>query len=113
MGFVLTILYFVTAFLGPVTVFGPLAAFHIELILAALVLLVSLPKLQGSFIFRTPQSLALVGLAFAIFVSILATGWISGAFTAFLTFIPSAFAYFLVCLHCRSEERRVGKECRS
>ena len=105
MGFVLTILYFVTAFLGPVTVFGPLAAFHIELILAALVLLVSLPKLSGSFIFRTPQSLALVGLAFAIFVSVLATGWIGGAFTAFLNFIPSALAYFLVCLHCNSKKR--------
>jgi O-antigen ligase len=105
MGFVLTILYLVTAFLGPVTVFGPLAAFHIELILAALVLLVSLPKLSGSFIFRTPQSLALVGLAFAVFVSILATGWISGAFSAFLIFIPSALAYFLVCLHCNSKKR--------
>jgi O-antigen ligase len=105
MGFVLTILYFVTAFLGPVTVFGPLAAYHIELILAALVLLVSLPKLSGSFIFRTPQSLALVGLAFAIFVSVLATGWIGGAFTAFLNFIPSALAYFLVCLHCNSKKR--------
>jgi len=105
MGFVLTILYFVTAFLGPATVFGPLAAFHVELILAALVLLVSLPKLTGSFIFGTPQSSALVGLAFAIFVSILATGWISGAFTAFLTFIPSAFAYFLVCLHCNSKKK--------
>lgn len=105
MGFVLTILYLVTAFLGPVTIFGPLAAFHIGLILAALALLVSLPKLQGSFIFRTPQSLALVGLAFAIFVSMLATGWISGAFSAFLAFIPCALAYFLVCLHCNSKKR--------
>jgi O-antigen ligase len=105
MGFVLTILYFVTAYLGPATVFGPLADFHIALILAALVLLVSLPTVAGSFIWKTPQSLALVGLAFATFLSLLMTGWAGGAVQVFLDFIPNAFAYFLVCLHCNSKKK--------
>ena len=74
MGFVLTILYLVTNYLTPVTLFGPLAEYRIELILAALILLVSLPKLPGSFIFKTPQSLALIGLALATMLSVLIGG---------------------------------------
>jgi hypothetical protein len=107
MGFFLTILYLVTAYLGPSTIFGPLAAAHIELILAALVLFVSLPTLGGgeSFLGKTPQSLALVGLALTVLVSVLMTGWAGGATQAFLLFIPNAFAYFLVCLHCDSKKK--------
>lgn len=105
MGFALTVLYLFTAYLGPVTVFGPLAAVHIEVVIAAIALLVSLPALQGSLIWKTPQSLALIGLAFATLMSILMTGWAGGAVQVFLDFIPNAFAYFLVCLHCNSKKR--------
>jgi O-antigen ligase len=105
MGFVLTILYLVTAYLGPEALFGSLAAAHIELILAGLVVFVSLPVLPASFIGKTPQSLALVGLAFTVLVSVLLTGWAGGASQAFLAFIPNAFAYFLVCLHCNTKKR--------
>lgn len=105
MGFALTMLYFVTTYLGTETVFGPLAAYHVELIIAALVLLVSLPSLSRSFIFKTPQSLALVGLAGAVFFSMLMTGWVGGAVQAFQDFIPSAFGYFLVCVHCNSKRK--------
>jgi hypothetical protein len=102
MGFALTIIFFVSAYLGPATIFGPLAAFHIELILAALVFFVSIPTLAKSYIWKTPQYLALIGLALATFMSLLVTGWAGGALQVFLNFIPNAFAYFLVCLHCNS-----------
>lgn len=106
MGFVLSVLYFVTNYLSPATVFGPLAAYRIELILAALILLVSLPKLMGSFVLKTPQSLALIGLALAVVMSVLvAQRWAGGAVQAFLGFIPNAFGYFLVCLHCGSKKK--------
>ena len=106
MGFVLTILYLVTNYLTPVTLFGPLAEYRIELILAVLIVLVSLPRLIGSFIFRTPQSLALIGLALATMLSVLVGGhWAGGAVKAFLDFIPNAFAFFLVCLHCNSRRK--------
>lgn len=105
MAFVLSLLYLLTAYLGPSTLFGSLAAAHIEVILAALLFVVSLPKLQGSLIWKTPQSLALIGLGFAVFLSILTTGWAGGAVQAFLGFIPNAFAYFLVCLHCTSKKK--------
>ena len=106
MGFVLSILYFVTSYLTPPTLFGPLAAYRIELILAVLVLVVSLPALTKSFILKTPQSLALIGLAIAAVLSVLfGEHWAGGAVQAFLDFIPNAFAFFLVCLHCNSKKK--------
>jgi len=106
MGFVLSVLYFVTYYLSPPTIFGPLAAYRIELILAVLVLVVSLPALTKSFILKTPQSLALIGLVLAVVLSVLiAEHSPGGAVQAFLIFIPNAFGYFLVCLHCNSKRK--------
>jgi hypothetical protein len=104
-GFALTVLYLVTTYLGTDTVFGPLVVYHVELIIAILVLHISLPSLPGSLLLKTPQSLALAGLALAVFLSVLATGWAGGAVQAFQSFIPNAFAYFLVCLHCNSRRK--------
>ncbi len=105
MGFALTLLYLGTTYLGTETVFGPLVVFHVEVIIAALVFLVSLPSVPGAFVLKTPQSLALVGLGAAVFISVLLTGWFGGAVQAFQTYIPSAFAYFLICLNCRSKKK--------
>ena len=106
MGFVLSILYFVTSYLTPATLFGSLAAYRIELILALLILVVSVPKLRGSFIWRMPQSLALIVLAMAASLSVLiAYRWPMGAVYGFLRFIPSVFAFFLVCLHCNTKKK--------
>jgi hypothetical protein len=109
MGFVLSILYFVTYYLTPPVLFGPLAVARIELILAALVCLVSLPALKRSFILKTSQTLATIGLFIAGSLSVLiGMHWGSGAVQAFTAFIPCAFAYFLVCLHCNTKKRLQG-----
>ena len=106
MGFALSVLYFVTYYLTAPILFGQLAGFRIELILAILIFFVSLTKLAGSIILKTPQSVALIGLAFTVFLSVLiGTHWPMGAVQAFLGFIPNAFAYFLVCLHCNSKKK--------
>ncbi|MGB6974721.1 MAG: O-antigen ligase family protein [Terracidiphilus sp.] len=106
MGLILSILYLITYYLTPVTVFGQLAGYRIELILAVLVILVSIPSLLRTFIFRIPQSLALLGMAIAVPLSIFASvRWFGGALDAFLGFIPNAFAFFLLCLHFRSTRR--------
>jgi len=106
MGFILSILYFVTYYLTPTTLFGPLAAAHIEIILAVLISFASLVSLPKSFIFRTPQSMALIGLGLAVVLSVLiGEHWAGGAVQAVLGFIPNAFGYFLVCLHCNSRKR--------
>ena len=106
MGFFLSILYLVTYYLTPVAIFGSLADYRIELIIAVVVLFVSLPTLNESFIFKTPQSLALIGLGAAAFFSVVfGMHWLGGGLPAFLGFIPNAFAYFLVCIHCNSIKR--------
>jgi hypothetical protein len=106
MGFVLSLLYFVTYYLTPTTMFGPLAAYRVQLILALLLLLISLPVMVKTFILKTPQSLALIGLAVSVFISVLiAVRWPGGAIQALLLFIPNIFAYFMVCLHCDSKKK--------
>ena len=106
MGFVLSVLYFVTYYLTPVTIFGQLAAFRIELILAVIVALISLPKLVESFALKTPQSLAVIGLGLAALLSVtIGMSWAGGGVQALFSFIPNALAYFLVCLHCDSKKK--------
>ncbi len=106
MGFVISILYLVTSYLTPATLFGPLAVYRVELILAFLLFFVSLPALVNSFLLRTPQSLAMIGMMAAVILSMLAAlHWPGGAVDRFLNFIPNAFAYFLVCLHCNSKKK--------
>jgi hypothetical protein len=106
MGFVLSVLYFVTYYLSPATIFGPLAAAHIEVVLAALILLVSLPALTRSFMLKIPQSLALMGLAVAASLSVLiGQRWAGGAARVFLGFLPMACGYLFVCLHCNSKRK--------
>jgi O-antigen ligase len=71
-----------------------------------LVILISFPALVKSFLLKTPQSLALIGLTFAVVLSVLiGERWPGGSVKAFLDFIPNALAYFLVCLHCNSKRK--------
>jgi hypothetical protein len=106
MGFFLSVLYFVTYYLTPTTLFGPLAPFRIELIIAIIITVVSVPALQNAFIGKTPQSYALAGLGFATILSLIfGSHWVGGGIHAFFLFIPNAFAYFLVCLHCNTKKR--------
>jgi len=106
MGFFLSVLYLITNYLTPTVLFGPLAVFRLELILATLILLVSLPSLAKSIILRAPQSVALIGLALAGSLSVLfGMHWIMGALHAFTVFLPCAYAYFLICLHCNSKKK--------
>ena len=106
MGFALSILYFLTYYLTPTTVFGPLGAYRVELMLAFLLLLLSIPTLTGSIPGKTIQTVALAGLAVATLLSVvIGAHWPGGGVTAFLLFIPNAFAYFLICLHCKTRKK--------
>jgi hypothetical protein len=106
MGFVLSVLYLLVNYLTPPVVFGPLAQARVELITATLLFFVSLPKLQGSLIFKTIQTAAVVGIMFAGSFSVLfGEGWAGGALMALPNFLPSALAYFVICLHCNSKKK--------
>lgn len=106
MGFALSVLYILICYLTPVALFGSLAQFRIEMFLAILILFISLPKMMRSFVLKAPQALALLGLAVAVFLSVLiGVNWPSGAITSVIEFIPAIYAFFLVCLHCNSRKK--------
>jgi hypothetical protein len=106
MGFVFSVLYFITNYLTPPVLFGSLAGARIELIIAVLVFFLSLPKLQGSLILKTFQSLALIGLLLAAFMSVLVgQRWAGGAVNTLAGFLPMVCGYFFVCLHCNSKKK--------
>jgi hypothetical protein len=103
MGFVLSILYFVTYYITPPALFGPLAQYRIQLIVAVLAMIVSIPAVMRSPLRKTSQTVALAGLALSTFLSLLiSVRWLNGALLGLLGFIPNAFGYFLVVLHFNS-----------
>ena len=105
MGFALTLLYLLTAYLSPKVLFGDLAQYHLEIIIAILALLASLPSLPRSGILRAPQTIAVAGMAFAIVASFIFAGLLREAPSAFYDFLPDSLAFFLIALNCRTRLR--------
>lgn len=106
MGLVLSILYILTYYLTPETIFGALAPYRVELILAVVILLVSIPAFARSKVAKIPQSIAVIGLSIATFMSFLiGQHWPGGGVNAFLLFIPNIFAYFLICVYFNSPKK--------
>lgn len=103
MGLFFTLLFIFTAYLGPQTLFGSLADYHIEVIIAVIAFICSIPSLQGAHLSNLRQTYAIAGMCFAVFASILFIGWISGAPGAVILFIPNAFSFFLVYLNCKKK----------
>lgn len=104
MGLFLTLLYILTAYLGPETLWGPLAEFHIEIIIATIAFVASLPRIQESKVLTMPQTFALVGMCIAVFCSMVMTGWLGSIMPAVLGFIPNAFTFFLVVVNFRTKK---------
>ncbi len=109
MGFVLSLLYFVISYLTPEALFGSLAQYHIQLILAVLTLFFSIPRLLQSSVFKAPQSPALLGLAFAAFLAtLIGEHWLGGAVNVFIRFVSTILGFFLVCLNFDTRKRLRG-----
>ncbi len=75
MGLFFTLLYIATAYLSPSELFGALAPYHLELIVAAIAFLFSIPSFPTGLL-RQPQMLAIAGMLMAVFISLLLTGWL-------------------------------------
>ncbi len=100
MGLFLTLLYILTAYLAPVTIFGPIAEYRVELFLAALTLFVSVTKIPGSGLFSGVQAYALPALVLSTALSIAGNGWLGGAAGAMLGFIPNVIVFYFIALNC-------------
>ena len=55
--------------------------------------------------FEAPQHALLVGLLFAIFLSVLMTGWLTGAANAFMDFLPTMLLFYMVATSVDSLKR--------
>lgn len=106
MGFVISVFYFAICYLSPSYALGPLAPYHVQQILVVLILLVSLPALAKSFVLKSPQSLAVIGLSLAVFLSqAIGNHYVGGGIYSFENFVPNGMAYFFVALHCTTKKR--------
>jgi hypothetical protein len=103
MGLFFTLLYILTAYLAPATVFGSLAEYHVEVIIAVLTLFASIPSLQQSGVGRMSQTYALIGMWIAVLMSFVVNGLTRLAPDALLDFLPSTFAFFFVVLNCKTK----------
>jgi O-Antigen ligase len=103
MGLFLTLLYILAAYLAPETLFGPLAEYHIQIVIAFLALVTSLPSLQRISLGSVPQSYALIGMCIAVLMSFIFNGLTGLAPAAVLDFLPNAFTFFLVALNFRTK----------
>jgi hypothetical protein len=106
MPILLTLLYFITYYLTPPVVFGWLAAYRPELILAGLLLIFSVPRLLSRPAIFTSQFAAVVGLSAAVFLSLLiGAHWAGGALRSLLDFLPSVLAFVIPFLHVDSTKK--------
>ncbi len=103
MAFFFSLLFIVTAYVTPEVIWGPLGEFHMEIILALLATLCSLPNIARSKIFELPQAYACIAFTIAVPLSIAAGGWFSGALYGLYGFLPTAFCFFLAAANFRTK----------
>ena len=103
MGLLFTILYLLTAYLSPDTIFGDLAQGHIEIIFVSLALIFSLFSASGSNVLKLTQTWAIFGVCVCVALSIMVNGWIGGGPKALLDFVPEVTSFFLIVMNCRKK----------
>lgn len=103
MGLFFTILYLLTAYLSPETLFGNLAQSHIEIVFVALALIFSLFSASGSNVMKLTQTWAIFGLCVSVALSVMMNGWIGGGAKALMDFVPEVTSFFLIVMNCRKK----------
>jgi hypothetical protein len=103
MGLFFTLLYIITAYLGPQTLFGSLSDYHVAVIIAILALVSSILSIQGSGLAQISQSFSLFMMCVAVFLSFIFNGLFGLAPIALLAFVPNAFIFYLIILNCKKK----------
>lgn len=103
MGLFFTLLYMLTAYLGPETLFGSLADYHVGVIIVILALFSSILSVQGSSAGRISQSYSLLMMCIAVFLSFVFNRLYGLAPLALLAFVPNAVIFYLIVLNCKSK----------
>ena len=99
----ITLLYILAELLGPPELFGSLTEYRVELILSIIAIIVTIPNLSSSQLFRSRVLLALAGLVFSIACSIALGGWLGGVFYIGYGFLPVLLGFILVAVNCKTK----------
>jgi hypothetical protein len=102
MGLALTILYVIIALFSPASLYPQLTTYRLELWIAVIALLTSLPNVHRSKLLTVPQTYLMFGLLIAVGWSMVVNHWTGGALLAWDQFAPSAIVLYLVLLNCTS-----------
>jgi len=106
MGFILTLLYISLALLSTERLLPSLKEYRVELVVAVVAVLCSLPGFLDRRFYRTPQVYLLGGMLSAVFVSqVLDSYWLGGGFLALQQFLSFSVVFFLVLFNCQSLRR--------
>jgi putative inorganic carbon (hco3(-)) transporter len=106
MGFALTLIYMALAYLSVADMFPWLAPIRINLILAILATLTSIPViLERRNYLRMPEFTLMWGFIGAILFSLLMVRWFGGMVIAMTKFLPSAIVLFLFMATCTTVRR--------
>ncbi len=103
MGLFFTLLYVVTAYLSPITVFGEWALYHVEVGIVVIALILTIFSAQGSGVLSWIQTWAIVGLCGSVVWSILLNVGLHGSSDALIDFLPNITGFFLVALNCKKK----------
>jgi putative inorganic carbon (HCO3(-)) transporter len=107
--YLLTLLYIALALLSPKDLIPSLVEYRLELVVAALALVVSSFRLLDGKLLRTPQTYLLSGLCVAVVLSLaIGAHWPGGGVYALQRFLPAIVVFFLVVLNCQSIRKLQG-----
>ncbi len=95
--------HFIIAHLSPLCFGTTWTPYHIEIIIAFLALVASIPSMLGSHLLRLPQTIALACLSVTVFISLASDGWLGGAVAPFYGFLLLPYTFFVVAATCNSK----------
>ncbi len=103
MGIFFTLLFTLCAYLSPETLFGELAQYHVEVVIAVLAMLGSLLAIGEYKVLRPVQGWAVLGLSLAVMLSFLFIGLKGEMFNALLAILPNVLIYVMVAINFRKK----------
>ena len=104
MGLFFTLLYVLTAYIGPETIFGDLAQYRLQLMIGLVALLASVLGSSGSGVMRLTHPVALTGLMMAACLSLVRESWVGGPLSVAETLFPVMLPFFFVYINCRKKK---------
>ena len=103
MGIFFSLFYIVTACIAPGIVLGEYAQYHLQLGIAAIALVCSLPGAGKVGLTRMPQFYAVIAVTIIIALSMIFIGVKQNTLDALLDFIPNVIVFFFIVLNFRKK----------